>query len=103
MLEPSTGSAMAVGQGADAGAASALPPTRWREFRASYAKSRGALLGLALIVLLLFCAVFADVIAPHPPNEQYRDFTLTPPAWADGGSTRFLLGTDPVGRLTWLA
>ena len=24
---------------------------------------------------------FADVVAPHPPNEQYREFTLTPPAW----------------------
>jgi dipeptide transport system permease protein len=37
-------------------------------------------------------------VAPHPPNEQYRDFTLAPPAWSDGGSMRFLLGTDPVGR-----
>ncbi len=43
-------------------------------------------------------AICADVVAPHPPNEQYRDFTLTPPAWHDGGSARFLLGTDPVGR-----
>ena len=40
----------------------------------------------------------ADVIAPHSPNEQFRDFTLAPPAWHDGGSARFLLGTDPVGR-----
>src|SRR4029077_1185348 len=30
-------------------------------------------------------------------NEQFRDFTLAPPAWDAGGSTRFLLGTDPVG------
>jgi dipeptide transport system permease protein len=73
-------------------------PSRWREFRASYAQNRGAMVGLALIALLVFCALFADVIAPHPPNQQYRDFTLTPPAWADGGSSRFLLGTDPVGR-----
>ncbi len=87
-----------IGARAASASASAPPPTRWREFRASYAQSRGALLGLALIALLLFCAVFADVISPHPPNEQYRDFTLTPPAWADGGSARFLLGTDPVGR-----
>ena len=43
-------------------------------------------------------ALGADVIAPHPPNEQYREFTLAPPAWHDGGSARFLLGTDPVGR-----
>ncbi len=46
----------------------------------------------------MLLALFADVIAPHPPNEQYRDFTLTPPAWHDGGTARFILGTDPVGR-----
>jgi len=34
----------------------------------------------------------------HEPGQQFRDFTLAPPAWHDGGSTRFLLGTDPVGR-----
>ncbi|HEV8501126.1 MAG TPA: ABC transporter permease subunit [Casimicrobiaceae bacterium] len=73
-------------------------PSRWREFARSYAQSRGAMVGLALIAALLFCAVFADVIAPHPPNLQYRDFTLQPPVWADGGTSRFLLGTDPVGR-----
>jgi dipeptide transport system permease protein len=73
-------------------------PSRWREFRASYAQNRGAMVGLALIALLVFCAVFADVISPHPPNQQYRDFTLAPPAWAAEGTPRFLLGTDPVGR-----
>jgi dipeptide transport system permease protein len=62
------------------------------------AQSRGALIGLAIVMLLVLVALGADVIAPHPPNEQYRDFTLVPPAWADGGSARFLLGTDAVGR-----
>jgi len=41
---------------------------------------------------------FDGVIAPHSPYEQFREFTLAPPAWHDGGSSRFLLGTDPVGR-----
>lgn len=69
-----------------------------REFWNAYAQSRGALIGLALVLALVVLALGANVIAPHPPNEQYRDFTLTPPAWADGGTARFLLGTDPVGR-----
>jgi len=68
------------------------------EFWRSYAQSRGALLGLAIAVLLLLLAAFAGVIAPHPPYEQFRDATLTPPAWEAGGDPRFLLGTDPVGR-----
>jgi dipeptide transport system permease protein len=74
------------------------PPGRWRDLWRSYAQSRGALIGLTLVIALVLLALSADVIAPHPPNEQYRDFTLTPPAWSAGGTTRFLLGTDPVGR-----
>jgi len=76
----------------------AAPPGPWRDLWRAYAQSRGALIGLALVVALVALALSADVIAPHPPNEQYRDFTLAPPAWSAGGSTRFLLGTDPVGR-----
>ncbi|HZQ62025.1 MAG TPA: ABC transporter permease subunit [Casimicrobiaceae bacterium] len=77
-----------------------LPPVpgRLRETWTSYARSRGALIGLALVVALIVLAIGADVIAPHPPNEQYRDFTLTPPIWKEGGTSRFILGTDPVGR-----
>jgi dipeptide transport system permease protein len=78
--------------------AAAAPPGPLRELWHSYSQSRGALLGLALVVLLVVLALSADVVAPHPPNEQYREFTLTPPAWEAGGTTRFLLGTDPVGR-----
>ncbi len=47
---------------------------------------------------MLLCALFAGVIAPHSPYEQYREFTLTPPVWHAGGRLAFILGTDPVGR-----
>jgi dipeptide transport system permease protein len=70
----------------------------WREFWQAYAQSRGALIGLALVIALILLAVLADVVSPHPPNEQYREFTLTPPAWHEGGTANFMLGTDPVGR-----
>jgi dipeptide transport system permease protein len=70
----------------------------WREFWQAYSQSRGALIGLALVIALILLAVFADVVSPYPPNEQYREFTLTPPAWHEGGTANFMLGTDPVGR-----
>jgi len=73
-------------------------PGNLREFWQAYTQSRGAIIGLALIVVLVVLAIGANVIAPHSPYEQFRDFTLAPPAWHDGGSSRFLLGTDPVGR-----
>src|SRR6202158_5098309 len=78
--------------------APAREASAWREFWEAYSQSRGALIGLALVITLILLAIFADVVSPHPPNEQYRDFTLTPPAWHDGGTADFMLGTDPVGR-----
>ena len=73
-------------------------PGNVREFWQAYTQSRGAVIGLALIVVLVVLAIGANFIAPHSPYEQFREFTLAPPAWHDGGSSRFLLGTDPVGR-----
>ncbi|HVJ41360.1 MAG TPA: ABC transporter permease subunit [Dongiaceae bacterium] len=69
-----------------------------REVWLSMRANRGAMLGLIIIVLLVFCAAFADVISPHSYAEQFRDNVLQPPVWQDGGSWSFPLGTDSVGR-----
>lgn len=66
----------------------------WRDFR----RNRGAVVGLIVVGLLLLCAVFADVLAPYPPNEQYTDAVLKAPSLQPIGGHVFLLGTDPVGR-----
>jgi dipeptide transport system permease protein len=69
-----------------------------QEFWSYFRENRGAVVGLAVFILTCFLALFADVIAPYSPTEQFRDALLAPPAWQDGGSARFLLGTDAVGR-----
>ena len=74
------------------------PPGPLREFWYYFSENKGAVAGLVVIALVVFSAVFADVIAPHEPFRQYRDHFLTPPAWQEGGSAQFLLGTDAVGR-----
>ena len=87
--------------GADAIAAEVPTGGRPRaiaEFWHYFSVNKGAVLGLVVFVLLVLIAVFAPLIAPHLPNEQYRDALLAPPAWHEGGSSEFLLGTDPVGR-----
>jgi dipeptide transport system permease protein len=68
------------------------------EFWHHFSENRGAVLGFWLFVLLVFVAVFAPLIAPHLPYVQYREAVLVPPAWQEGGNTKFLLGTDAVGR-----
>lgn len=69
-----------------------------REFWQYFSQNRGAVIGLVIIIMMILSALLADVIAPHSPTEQFREATLVPPAWQAGGSSQFLLGTDPVGR-----
>ena len=74
------------------------PPHPLVEFWSYFSANRGALTGLVIICAIAAIALSADLIALHPPNEQYRDALLVPPAWSEGGSTRFILGTDDIGR-----
>ena len=64
------------------------PPSPLREIWTSFSESRGALIAATFFLLLVISAILAPWIAPYAPSEQYRDFFLTPPAWADGGSVR---------------
>ena len=74
------------------------PPHPIKEFWSYFNENQGAVLGLYFILFISVVAIFADVIAPHSPFEQYRDAILTPPAWQDGGTWTYPLGTDDVGR-----
>jgi dipeptide transport system permease protein len=63
-----------------------------------FSQNRGAVIGLVVVCIVLLLALLADVVAPHAAAEQFRDATLVPPVWQDGGNSKFILGTDPVGR-----
>jgi len=71
---------------------------RLREFWFYFSENRGGVIGMFVVLFVVFLALSADVIAPHEPHEQYRDFLLVPPAWDAGGTWQFILGTDAVGR-----
>ena len=73
-------------------------PTPFWEFVAAFRENRGAVLGFCVVTCVVLAALFANVIAPYSPIEQYRDFIRLPPAFVPGGDWRFPLGTDPVGR-----
>ncbi len=68
------------------------------EFWSYFSENRGAVIGLFFFFFIVLVAIFAQYIAPHGPNQQFRDAMLQPPFWQDGGDLRFLLGTDAVGR-----
>jgi peptide/nickel transport system permease protein len=69
----------------------------WHSFRSTPV----AIAAAAVAVVLAFCALFAGWVAPHNPFDlatlELSDARL-PPAWIDGGSLKYLLGTDDQGR-----
>jgi dipeptide transport system permease protein len=71
---------------------------RLQEFWHYFSENNGAVAGLCIVGILILLAIFADVVAPHSPIEQYRQNFLKPPVWMEGGSWEFVLGTDAVGR-----
>jgi peptide/nickel transport system permease protein len=53
----------------------------------------------ALILLgIAFVAIFANLLAPHNPEVGSLTARFRPPFWQTGGSTKYLLGTDQLGR-----
>jgi peptide/nickel transport system permease protein len=64
----------------------------------AWMRSARVLTGLAIVVVILLCAIFAPQLAPHDPNEQNLLTALLPPAWVQGGDPAFPLGTDSLGR-----
>ena len=69
----------------------------WHSFRHS-----PMAIGAALVAfVLVFCALFADLVAPHNPFNlstlELSDARL-PPVWEEGGVAKYVLGTDDQGR-----
>jgi peptide/nickel transport system permease protein len=51
-----------------------------------------------ILVMIGLVAIFANVLAPHNPEVGSLVARFKPPFWQTGGSTKYLLGTDQLGR-----
>ena len=60
--------------------------------------SRPPAVASTILALLVLAAIFAPLLAPHDPQQQNLMMRLTPPAWMQGGSWTYPLGTDGLGR-----
>ena len=60
--------------------------------------TRWPVIPLFILSVLVITAVFAPWLAPHDPIKTSLGDRNTPPVWYPQGSTKNLLGTDPVGR-----
>jgi peptide/nickel transport system permease protein len=64
----------------------------------AWLRSGRVIVGLAIVLVVLICAILAPWIAPHDPNDQSLLAILTPPSWAPDGDVTYPLGTDSLGR-----
>ena len=75
-----------------------VPAGPFKAFWNSFSESRGAVVGLVVVALIVLTAIFAPVLAPYNPLEQFKGLTKLPPFWVEGADPRYWLGTDAVGR-----
>ncbi len=61
-------------------------------------KSKTGMLGISIVAIVCFTAVFAPLLAPYKPEKVDFSAISTPPFWMDGGSFNHILGTDNLGR-----
>jgi peptide/nickel transport system permease protein len=83
---------------ASSSTATAAQPQGLRATVAELWHDKAAAIGLAFIVIVVFAALFAPLIAPYEPASQTLTARLKPPVWMAKGTWEHLLGTDNLGR-----
>jgi peptide/nickel transport system permease protein len=79
-----------------------IPPVRIRRMRFGLPRDKAMLLGGAILLLLLVCAIFPDLIAPYPPTKFDYRALMKPPSLAHPfGTDNF--GRDILSRVIWAA
>ena len=73
-----------------------MDPRAWRRFR----KNKGALFGGALVLFVTLTALLGPFLAPHDPNEQFRETLIGDDGTLAGIGqvASHLLGADGIGR-----
>jgi len=74
--------------------------TKTQEMMRRFRYNKSAVFGLILIFILVFCAIFADFIAPNDPTPSPPELekSLKPGFWSEDGIENMPLGTDMLGR-----
>jgi peptide/nickel transport system permease protein len=70
----------------------------WRAALHELSRDWTAMVGLAIVVGLVFCAILASVLAPYDPAFQHREGLTLEGQPLGPGSDGFPLGTDALGR-----
>jgi peptide/nickel transport system permease protein len=72
-------------------------PNAFQRAVTSLSRSPAGMLGLAIISVVIFCALFGPLVAPHDPVQHNLAARFEAPGFADENGT-YWLGTDQLGR-----
>ena len=75
-----------------------LLPPRIRRRRIAIQLGDFPVIPTLILVVIGLVAIFANVLAPHNPEVGSLVARFKPPFWQTGGSTKYILGTDQLGR-----
>ncbi len=73
-------------------------PVPVRIARGAWRLRRLPLLPILVLIIFVVSALGANWLAPHNPERGDIRARNVPPAWMEGGSTTYLLGSDHLGR-----
>ena len=60
--------------------------------------TRFPIFAVGVLILVASAALLGPLITPHDPGKINLPEVLNPPVWMEGGTTKYLLGTDNLGR-----
>jgi peptide/nickel transport system permease protein len=76
-----------------------LEPSPMSKLRRRIFKNQSFMIGAAILIVILVCALLAPLLAPHDPYELDLSKRLINPFWHDKKTdAEFMLGTDKIGR-----
>jgi len=76
----------------------APPPVRARIARRAGQLRRLPLIPILILSIFVVAGLAAPLLAPHNPERGEVRARNQPPVWLEGGNTKYLLGTDHLGR-----
>ncbi|AOE49350.1 ABC transporter permease subunit [Kangiella sediminilitoris] len=65
---------------------------------AIYKQNKGALIGTAVLSVIMLMALIGPLLAPYDPAHQFNNKVLVPPIWSSAGDFNYFFGTDDLGR-----
>ncbi len=81
------------------------PTSLWADAWRRLIRNKASILGMIIVAFFVLVAIFAPVLAPHPPLQIFMGNPYRQPAWtqlpndpAHTGDPTWILGTDTIGR-----